>query len=178
MAKKTSGKRRGRHAELTVKQSRLVQAFAAGAETKAEAARAAGFSGKWPTKSANQALKSIREKTPDIMDRLGLTVPGLIENHLKPLLHAEETKVFVSEGKRGKRNVMRVKVPDFTTRRYGTRMAFELQNAFPPVDQKLAAQIGVKVLIVDIPRPPREAINVTPQKAARLPVPADPRAQQ
>ena len=175
MAKKTSGKKRGVHKELNPRQSRLVQAFANGAKTKKEAAIAAGYSPKSATRAANFALASIREKTPDIMDRLGLSVPGLIKNHLTPLLHAEETKVFVSEGKRGKRNVMRVKVPDFTTRRYGTRMAFELQNAFPPVDQKLAAQIGVKVVVVDIARPPREAINVTPPTAARLP---DPRPHQ
>jgi len=153
--------------ELTEKESRLVKAFLEGAKTKKEAAIEAGYSPKNPTASANQALDSIRLKAPDIMDKLGLNVEALIQNHLKPLLSAQETKVFVFEdehAKKGKhtKRVLRINLADNTTRRYATRMAFELQGAFPPQDPQLAAQVGVEVIVIDVPRPDRSAINVTP----------------
>jgi len=148
---------------LTSKQIRLVKAFlkAKSAKqpiTKGEAAEEAGYSPKNPTQSANQALAAIRLKAPEIMDKLGLSVETLIEKHLTPLLNAEETKLVIHEGK----VTERVNLADNTTRRYATRMAFELQGAFPPQDPQLAAQVGVEVLILDVPRPDRSAINVTP----------------
>lgn len=153
----------GPHEQLTPREARLVQAFRDGAQNKKEAAITAGYSPKNASQSGAQALESIRRKTPEIMDQLGLSVPVLIEKHLTPLLHAEETKVYVIQSheiREGKRvrvtKALRVKVPDNTTRRMGTRLALELQGAFPPADPKLAAQIGVKVVVVDIPRPKRE----------------------
>lgn len=159
-----------RKKELTEKESRLVKAFLAGAKTKGEAAIAAGYSSKNPSASANQALESIKTKAPEIMDKLGLSVEHLIQNHLKPLLHAQETKIFVFDGEtvgRGKKKrvtkrVLKINQADNTTRRFATRMAFELQGAFPPDDPALAAQVGVSVVVLDVPRPDRSAINVTP----------------
>lgn len=132
--------------------------------TNAEAAVEAGYSPKNPSASANQALASIKQKAPDIMDKLGLTVESLIQNHLTPLLHAEETRVFAHEGK----IVDKINLADHTTRRYATRMAFDLQGAFPPADPALAAQVGVQVLVIDVPRPDRSAINVTPARTNRV----------
>lgn len=166
--------------ELTEKESRLVQAFLAGAKTKAEAAIEAGYSSKYPSSSANQALESIKLKSPDIMDKLGLSIESLIKNHLTPLLHAQETKLFVYDGEtigRGKKKrvtkrVLRIHQADNTTRRFATRMAFELQGAFPPDDPALAAQVGVSVVVIDVPRPDRSAINVTPPLKRSIPPPA------
>jgi hypothetical protein len=153
-------------AKLTPKQSKLVQAFAEGAKSNAEAAIAAGYSPNHARQSGFQALESIRRKTPETMDELGLSVPALIDKHIRPLLEAEETKLFLiqtTEKRDGKRvkvtKALRVKVPDNATRRYITRLALELQGAFPPADPKLAAQIGVKVVVVDIPRPKREVAS-------------------
>jgi hypothetical protein len=171
MRKKKSGKPT-RKKELTEKESRLVKAFLNGAKTRGEAAIEAGYSPKNPSASANQALESIRMKAPEAMDKLGLTVEHLIKNHLNPLLKAQETKIFVFEdehAKKGKhtKRVLRVNLADNTTRRYATRMAFELQGAFPPQDPQLAAQVGVEVIVLDVARPDRSAINVTPTNGAK-----------
>jgi hypothetical protein len=175
---KSKSRKPTRKKEFTEKEARLVKAFLKGAKSKKEAALIAGYSPKNPTASANQALESIKLKAPDIMDKLGLTVEHLIENHLRPLLHAEETKLVIHEGK----VKSKVQMADNTTRRYATRMAFELQGAFPPQDQVLAAQIGVEVVVIDIPRPDRSVINVTPAPKAVEPSPngskPDPRPQQ
>src|SRR6266850_4536224 len=174
MGKKKSGKKRKPRKHLTHRELRLVQAFlkAKGNITKGEAAEEAGYSPKNPTQSANQALAAIRLKAPEIMDKLGLSVEHLIEKHLTPLLHAQETKVFVFDdenAKKGKhtKRVLRVNLADNTTRRYATRMAFELQGAFPPQDPQLAAQVGVEVVILDVARPDRSAINMTPTNGAK-----------
>lgn len=161
MPKVKSGKSKPRKS-LTVREVRLVQAFlkSNGNITKHDAAIQAGYSPNNPTQSANQALSAIKEKAPDVMNRLGLTVECLIERHLTPLLSAKETKVFAHEGK----IVDKIDLEDNTTRRYATRLAFELQGAFPPADPALAAQVGVQVLVIDVPRPDRAAINVTPAK--------------
>lgn len=163
MPKGKSGKKKPRR-ELTHKEKRLVQAFLKGMNKK-QAALAAGYSPKFPTSSATQALEAIKLKTPEVMDKLGLTVEHLIQKHLTPLLSANETKVFAHEGK----IVDKIELSDNTTRRYATRMAFELQAAFPPIDPILAAQVGVEVVVIDIPRPDRSAINVTPNKPAVSP---------
>jgi hypothetical protein len=40
--------------------------------------------------------------------------------------------------------------------------AFKLRGSYAPRDPKESAQFGIKVIVVDIPRPPRNAIDVTP----------------
>jgi hypothetical protein len=169
MRKNKSGKKQKR--DFTTREIRLVKAFLNAKKanqpiSKGDAAEEAGYSTKNPTQSANQALVSIRRKAPEIMDSLGLSVQTIIEKHLTPLLTANETRVFAHEGK----IVDRIDLADNTTRRYATRMAFELQGAFPPQDPQLAAQVGVEVIILDVARPDRSAINVTPapvQKVAK-----------
>ena len=168
MGKKKKSGNRNIGKGLTSKQIRLVKAFlkAKSAKqpiTKGEAAEEAGYSPKNPTQSANQALAAIRLKAPEIMDKLGLSVESVIEKHLTPLLTATETKFFAHEGK----IVSQVDVADNATRRYATRMAFELQGAFPPQDPQLAAQVGVEVIVLDVARPDRSAINVTPTNGAK-----------
>ena len=165
MGKKKSGKKRKPRKHLTHRELRLVQAFlkAKGNITKGQAAVEAGYSPKNPTQSANQALAAIREKAPDVMDRLGLTIPLLIERYLTPLLTANQTKVFAHEGK----ITDKIELADNTTRYYAARMAFDLQGAFPPQDPQLAAQVGVEVVILDVARPDRSAINVTPTNGAK-----------
>jgi hypothetical protein len=75
--------------------------------------------------------------------------------YLKPLLEAEETKFF-KDGK------VRINVEALAIRHASLRTAFELHGSYAPRDPKEAAQFGIKVVVVDIPRPPRNPIDVTP----------------
>jgi hypothetical protein len=60
-----------------------------------------------------------------------------------------------------------VNVAALGTRHAALRTAFELHGSYAPTDPKEAAQYGVKVIQVDIVRPPnyfRQFIDVPPQK--------------
>jgi hypothetical protein len=145
--------------KLTLKQSRFAKAFMKTRSLK-EAALAAGYSPKNPTESGIQALNQIKDKAPEVMARAGLTLDILIRKHLAPLLEATETKFSQHEGE----FTDSVETADNGIRLGAARTAFELLNAFPPKDPALAAQVGISVVVLDIPRPDRAAINVTPAK--------------
>ena len=147
--------------KLTLKQSRFAKAFMKTRSLK-EAALAAGYSPKNPTESGIQALNQIKDKAPEVMARAGLTLDILIRKHLAPLLEATETKFSQHEGE----FTDSVETADNGIRLGAARTAFELLNAFPPKDPALAAQMGISVVVLDIPRPDRAAINVTPAKPA------------
>jgi hypothetical protein len=91
MKEKSKGKR---NAKLTIKQSRLLQALPT-SKTFAEAGEKAGFACR---QSAHQAFKDITEKTPEVLERLGLTSEYVIDKCLRPLLTATETKFFQNQG--------------------------------------------------------------------------------
>jgi hypothetical protein len=82
------------------------------------------------------------------MDEIGLTDQFLIENYLVPLLEAKETKFF-NEGKR------RINVAALGIRPAALDTAFKLRGSYAPRNPAEAAQFGVKVIVVDIPRPPK-----------------------
>jgi hypothetical protein len=82
------------------------------------------------------------------MDELGLTDRMLIQKYLVPLLEAKETKFF-KEGKR------RINVPALGIRHTALDTAFKLRGSYAPRDPAEAAQFGIKVVVVDIPRPPK-----------------------
>jgi hypothetical protein len=91
MKEKSKGKR---NAKLTIKQSRLLLALPT-SKTVAEAGEKAGFACR---QSAHQAFKDIAEKTPEVLERLGLTYEYVIDKCLRPLLTATETKFFANQG--------------------------------------------------------------------------------
>ena len=64
--------------KLTRRESALVEHIAAGM-TFTDAARAAGYSTKWPGQAGSQAFKNIQRKRPKIRYELGLTVEALLE---------------------------------------------------------------------------------------------------
>jgi hypothetical protein len=99
---------------------------------------------------------------PDLLDRLGLSDVALIEKHLKPLLSAQTTKFFQHRGKvTGKRVVT-----DNEGRLKALDMAFKLRGSFVQPDPKLAEQAGVKVIVLDMPRPDRSGfVNASPLPA-------------
>jgi hypothetical protein len=143
--------------QLTPRQITLAENFVKGT-TITEAARRAGYSGKNLAQSGHQAFKAIKRKAPEVMARAGLNLDTVIRKHLDPLLNATETKIFQSDGK----ITDYVEVNDNTTRLGATRIALELLGAFPSEEEKHQANFGIEVLILDVPRPDRSAINITP----------------
>ena len=78
-----------------------------------------------------------------------------------PLLEANETKFF-NDGKK------QIEVQALGIRHAALRTAFELHGSYAPRDPKEAAQFGVKIIRVDIPRPANEFnqfIDVIPETA-------------
>jgi hypothetical protein len=136
--------------QLKPRQFALVKSLLDGM-TITEAARRAGYSKKCPGQAGYQALQNLKLKMPELLDRLGLSDATLIEKHLKPLLSAQTTKFFQHGGKvTGKRIVA-----DNDVRLRALDIAFRLRRSFAPTDPKLAEATGVKVIIMDAPRPPR-----------------------
>lgn len=64
-----------------------------------DAAIEAGYSSRNPGQSGSQALRQIRGRVPDLLERHGLGEEVLIEKYLKPLLEAQETVFFQKDGK-------------------------------------------------------------------------------
>lgn len=157
-----SGKWKKPKEKLTLKQSRFAKAFMKTRSLK-EAALAAGYSQKNPSQSGQQALDTLKEKAPDVMARLGLTMEAIIQNHLTPLLTSTEVRLSQHEGE----FTDSVELANDGIRLGATRTALELLNAFPPKDPALAAQVGVQVIVLDVVRPDRSAINVTPSNGKK-----------
>jgi hypothetical protein len=106
---------------------KLISGILAG-KTKKQAALDAGLSRKNPkyaSQAAHLALSRAIERTPDLMDKNGLTTDSLIENELIPLLHATQIKVFQHHGK----VKSAVEVADNVTRKDALDMAFRLHGA-------------------------------------------------
>jgi hypothetical protein len=145
MAAEKSGKKK-----LTPRQHAFVRNLAKGASQK-DAFIAAGYKAKHPDQGAHQALKQIQGKVPQIMDQMGLTDHLLIEKYLVPLLEAQETKFF-KEGK------VRINIAALGIRHQALDTAFKLKGSYAPRDPAEAAQYGIRVVIMDMPRPPRQPI--------------------
>jgi hypothetical protein len=86
--KKQSGKK------FTIKQARLLKALPT-SKTVAEAGEKAGFACR---QSAHEAFKGITERSPEVLERLGLTYEHVLDKCLRPLLTATETKFFHNQG--------------------------------------------------------------------------------
>jgi len=154
--------------ELSPRQMKLIKARAEG-KTYAQAALAAGYPERNARQSGFQAMQQIRGRVPDLLDRHGLSEETLIDKYLRPLLDAKETVFFHKNGKVRQR----VNVAALAIRLSSLRTAFELHGSYAPRDPKEAEQFGVKVIVVDIPRPPKfvegeegNAIDVTPPKSS------------
>jgi hypothetical protein len=152
MASNKLGRRKRK--ELSPRQMKLIKARAEG-KTYAQAAIAAGYPEKNARQSGFQAMKQIRGRVQDLMDKHGLSEDTLIDKYLRPLLDAEETVFFQKDGKVRQR----VNVAALGIRLSSLRTAFELHGSYAPRDPKEAAQFGVKVIVVDIPRPPKHPQN-------------------
>ena len=142
------------------RQQKFIKGLATG-KSLAQAAREAGYSEKNANQSGYQALAQLRGRVPELLERHGLGEEVLIDKYLLPLLDAEETKFF-NDGKK------RINVEALTIRVAALRTAFELHGSYAPRDPKEAAQYGVRIIRVDIPRLPNEFnqfVDVIPESA-------------
>ena len=85
---------KGPKARLSIGQQRLVKELAKGGRIQ-DAGRRAGFS---CPQATSQALSGIREKAPEILDRIGLPLEIGLKKYLLPLLKAKETVFFQNQG--------------------------------------------------------------------------------
>ncbi len=83
--------------QLTPQQRLLVKNLTKGM-TITDAALKAGYSEHCPGQVGHDALKAIRLKMPEVLERAGLTDESLVEKYLKPALQATETKFAQFEG--------------------------------------------------------------------------------
>ena len=91
-------RRKRRSKSLTYRERMLIECLAQGMSVT-RAALKAGYSDQNPGQSGYQALKAVREKAPELLDRHGLTDDVLIEKHLKPMLNATRTALVKHKGK-------------------------------------------------------------------------------
>ncbi len=169
MAEEKSGKKHfGKNRQdWTERQKALIKNIPT-SKTHAEAAVKAGYTLKNARQSAYQALQQMRGRIPDLMDQLGLTEEHLIDKHLRRHLNAKRTVFFLKDGKvKDSRKTEALEIQS-----KALDMAFRLHGSYALRDPKEAEQFGVKVIVVDVPRPKREAINVMPVKSNGTP-PAD-----
>ena len=100
--------------------------------TQAEAARAAGYSKRSAKSLGHKMLKSIAERMPEVLERMGYQDEKLITKYLEPLLRAKDTKFFAHKGKvRDRRDVA-----DNDIRLKALDTVFRLKGSYAAVQQE------------------------------------------
>jgi len=94
-------------------------------------------------------LQGIRLRVPEILDQAGYSVSVLIEKHLAPKLTSTTTKLAVEKGE----FTDHVELEDHDTQLKAIDMMLRMHGAYAPKDPKEAAHFGVKVVVIDVPRP-------------------------
>lgn len=126
--------------KLTDKQRKLVKGVARG-DSLGKAAREAGYSS---TGNASVAMSTIREKFPQLMNRLGLTDESLVNDYLRPGMTAHETEFFQKDGiVTDEREVIA-----WPIRMRALDMAFNLKGSYAPKPIFGALPEGHEVSIV------------------------------
>ena len=148
--------------DVTPRLSRFAAAYMK-TRNKTKSAIIAGYAPKHAAQAGYKAMELLKEKAPEVMARLGITLESVVEKKLVPLMNAVETKFAQHEGK----FTDRVEVNALAIQLGAMRTALELLNAFPPKDPQLAAQVGIEVVVLDVPRPDRSMVNVTPGRVIK-----------
>jgi hypothetical protein len=152
---------------LTLLQTRLLEELPT-SKTVAEAATKAGYSTKNPNQTGYQALKALRGRVPEILDRLGLDEESVIHNHLLPKLTAKQVHYFQKDGE-----VTDIRLSEnLDIQMLAIHRIFQLHGSYAPKDPKEAAQYGVKIIKIDIPRPAdsfNQFVDVIPETALSRP---------
>ena len=163
MARKSPRRPDGRTTKVTKRQLKVIQARAEG-KTLKESGEAAGYSPKNAAQSAYQALAGLHGRMAALLDEAGLGEKVGIENYLKPALDAEQTIFAQTDGKfTDRRDLI-----NWSTRMRALDMLFKLHGSYPPLDPKQAAEFGVRIIHVDVPRPLNEYnqfVDVIPESA-------------
>jgi hypothetical protein len=119
------------------------------ARTLREAALTAGYAPKYANQAGYRAMQELREKAPEVIARMGITLESVLYKKLLPLMEFQETKFAQHEGK----FTEYVNVDNGAIQLQATNTLLRLMNAFPPEDPVLAAKTTVDVIISDMPRP-------------------------
>lgn len=110
--------------------------------TITDAALKAGYSDKNPAQSGHQALRQIKEKMPNVLDRHGLTDDALIKKYLIPALEANETEFAKFQGQiMDSRDVVA-----WDARLRALDMTFSLKGSYAP--KELSGVDGGPLMVV------------------------------
>jgi hypothetical protein len=178
MPKKYFPRTRKKKPRPNPRQEKFIKGVAAG-KTMTQSAIDAGYSPKNADQSGYQVMNALRGRMPQLLEKHGIGEDVLIGKYLVPLLDAHETKFFPqgitmrvesSKSKKGfvEKLVYTVNVEALGIRHAALRTAFELHGSYAPRDPKEAAQYGVKIIKIDIPRPSdafNQFIDVIPETA-------------
>jgi len=164
--KKPSKRRR-----VNLKHIKFVRELAKG-KSRAEALEAAGIKSVDPQQRSSRILSNLQERMPSVLDKYGLTCDSLVKDLLLPLCYATETKFFpyrveqvvkpayVEKGvliPAVTKTVQKIEVREVVSwrpRRDGLDMALRLGGYYPsPGEEDPNRMIGVKVVLVGVPRP-------------------------
>jgi len=141
MAQNTSAVR------LSPKQRKLVQYLSKGMTITAAALKA-GYTEKSPGQAGYQALKTVRLKIPDIMNKQGLSDQLLIKNYLKPALGASTTR-YVTIGRKGHETVEEYEDVAWDARLRALDMAFKLKGSYAPTNIQHTGDIIHEITVLE-----------------------------
>jgi hypothetical protein len=116
-------------------------------KTIASAGQAAGYRGP----GAYRALKNLRETISEIMDQ-AVSDAYVVQNCLRPLLHATQVKLGQYKGKFKDS----VEVADNDARLRALDIALRIKGKYAPPAVEQPDKHTVKVLVLDCPRPKRD----------------------
>ena len=113
--------------------------------TITDAAKKAGYSVKAPGQAGYQALKQIRERMPQVLEKAGLTDEALIHKYLIPLLNAKETKFFAFQGE----VVETQDVEALGIRKDALDMTFRLKGSYAPTNIQHTGDIIHEITVLE-----------------------------
>ena len=103
----------------------------------------------------------MRGRVPDLMNQIGISERELIDKHLRRQLTVKRTISVQKDGK----SAAKYTVDDSQTQIRALHLAFPLHGSYAPRNQKEAAQLGVKVIVMDVRGPSRPPIDIKPGMA-------------
>jgi len=145
--------------KLTLKQKKLVEALPV-AKSIAEAGSVAGYSDRT---ASSRALKGIAERAPEVLERLGLSIEYVVNNCLRPLMQAKETKFFsdkgvVMETRDVEANDIRLRATDLWARLMGAYTAQKVQvSGGLSLDFSHVSDDELDRILADFLKPPQPA---------------------
>lgn len=110
-----------------------------------KAAIAAGYSPKFATSAANQAIKAIQKTAPELLAKHGLDDDSLIKDHLIPLLQAEKVSYFPYTRK-GKRLLLTRVNKDNSIRATALDTAFKVRGLYVKEAENKGPEFSVIVI--------------------------------